>query len=133
MSHQLSHLHKGTKPVSGRNTLSTPRKTTSVAKPTRTPVSGRARASVKKTIELEPEDSDEELDEDLLLSPSVKRQRTRTPSMKRSYAESSATSGDDEDEEEFVPQRKKVKVERVEEEDIDGVEFEEDDEGVSFV
>ena len=127
-------MRKGTKPVSGRNTLSTPRKKTmSVAKQARTPGSGRARTSVKMTAELEPEDSDEELYKDLLLSPSVKRQRTRTPNVRKSYAESSAASGDDEDEEEFVPQRKKVKVEPVEEGGIDSAEFEEGDEGVPFV
>ncbi|KAJ4988675.1 hypothetical protein SVAN01_05808 [Stagonosporopsis vannaccii] len=134
VSHRLSNLRQSGKPVNP----STPRKTHSTAKSPRTPSSGRARASVKKIAKPEAEDTDEELDEELVSSPLVQRKRTRTPKMQKSYAESDASSGDDEDEETFVPQTKKVKAEPVEKEAVGGDEGgegpdEEDGEGVDFV
>lgn len=76
-------------------------------------------------------------DDQSVPSPSVARKRGRTSTAPKSYAESDATTGDDE-EDDFAPKPKKVKKEPVEEEDVTGAAtnnspLPEEDEGVSFI
>lgn len=114
----------------------------------RTPASGRGRAkgtATKKTINAGSTTDEATDDEEPTPSPSMNRKRARTSKTPASYAESDATTGDDEDE--FTPEPKRVKAEPVENEGVAGVangaagvtngddhvEDEGDDEGIAFV
>ncbi|KAH6622330.1 hypothetical protein C7974DRAFT_457382 [Boeremia exigua] len=143
VSHRLSNLRKSGKPV---GSTTTPKKA-SVARAPRTPASG-GRASAKKSVNKDVT-SDESGGEEAVPSPlaSRKRTRTRTPKTPPKYAESDATSGDDDEgEEEFSPVVKKVKTEPVDDEvaastalviapsaSLEEEEDEDEDEGVAFI
>lgn len=72
-------------------------------------------------------------------SPSARRKRGRSSTAPKSYVESDATTGEEEEEEaEFAPMLKKVKVEPVDQQGVAAVAnsntpLEEEDEGVSFI
>lgn len=69
-------------------------------------------------------------------SPSARRKRGRSSTAPKSYAESDATTG--EEEEEFAPMLKKVKVEPVDQQGVAAVAnsntpLEEEEEGISSI
>jgi hypothetical protein len=71
-------------------------------------------------------------------SPSARRKRGRSSTAPKSYVESDATTGEEEEEAEFAPMLKKVKVEPVDQQGGAAVAnsntpLEEEDEGVSFI
>jgi hypothetical protein len=124
------------KMVNSGGSSSTPRKALTTTGTPHTPASGRSRvakASVKKNIDNDTT-SEDAMDEELP-SPSVARKRARTSKALKSYAESDATTGDDE--EEFTPMSKRVRAETIENEYVAGMTDDhtpaKEDEAVTFV
>ena len=114
---------------------STPQKVTSTLRTPRTPASGRGPAKSGVFRKKKTSDADTSSDDEILASPSVRQKRARTSKARRSYEESDATTGDEEDE--FALPSKKVKTEPVEDEGILGVtntdDPVEDDEAVAYI
>ena len=137
VGHRLSNLRNSGKMLNSGGSSATPKKIPATPRTPRTPASGRiraAKASAKKNVDNET--SSEDAADEELSSPSVAHKRARTSKGPKSYAESEATSGDDE--EEFTPMSKRVKAEPVEDEGVAGVNcnhtpVEEEDEAVAFV
>jgi hypothetical protein len=135
----LANLRKTGKMVNSSGPASTPKKIADTPRLARTPTSslGRAKATKDRKTTSDDTTSDDDDDEESIASPSVNRKRTRTSATRKTYAESDATTGDEE--EEFTPKSKKVKTEPVEEEGItdaagaNGPLEEEDEAAVEFV
>ena len=137
VGHRLSNLRNSGKMLNSGGSSATPKKMAVTPRTPRTPASGRvraAKASAKKNVDNET--SSEDAADEELSSPSVAHKRARTSKGPKSYAESDATSGDDE--EEFTPMSKRVKAEPIEDEGVAGTisnhtPVEEEDEAVAFV
>lgn len=124
------------KPVNGSSPVSTPKKVIVTPRTPRTPASGRGNAKATKSKKGNGVDTASEDEDELVASPSVNRKRARNSAQGKKYAESDASSGDDE--EEYNPLSKKVKAEHVEEEGAtraatNNAPLEEEDEGVSYI
>ncbi|KAF3053373.1 hypothetical protein E8E11_011744 [Didymella keratinophila] len=134
VSHRLTNLRKSGKMVNSGSASSTPIKKTATPRTPRTPASGRGGVKAPKGKPMTDADTTSEEEEPAPL-PSVSRKRGRSSTAPKSYAESDATVGD---EEEFTPKSKKVKDEPVEEEGVTAATnanapLEEEDEGVAFI
>jgi hypothetical protein len=131
----LTNLRKSGKMVNSGSAASTPKGIVSTPRPPRIPASGRGNAKAAKGKKTSGAETTSE-DDEPVPSTSVSRKRGRNSATRKSYAESDATSGDEE--EEFTPMSKKVKSEPVEEEGVtsaatDNAPLEEEDEGVAFI
>ncbi|KAF2630449.1 hypothetical protein BU25DRAFT_456179 [Macroventuria anomochaeta] len=138
VSHRLTSLRKSDKIMNSDGSSATPKKVVSTPRTPRTPTSSRGRAKAsrsKKNTDNYTISDDADEDDKPVASPSVGRKRVRTSKAPASYAESDATTGDDE--EEFTPVSKRVKTEPVEAEGLASVtdnqaQVEKEDESVAF-
>ncbi|KAF3042171.1 hypothetical protein E8E12_008249 [Didymella heteroderae] len=135
VSHRLTSLRKSGKMVNSGSPNSTPIKKAATSRASRASASKRGGMKGSKGKKTSDADTTSE-DEEPVASQSMGRKRGRTFCAPRSYAESDATTGDEEGEFTLMP--KKVKVEPVEQEGVtstanNNAPLEENDEGVAFI
>ena len=130
-------MRNSSKVVNFGGLSSTPKKAPTTPRTPHTPASGRslvAKTSVKKNIDNDTT-SEDAMDEELL-SPLAARKRPRASKAPKSYTESDATTGDEE--EEFTSMSKRVRAKSVDNECVAGMTddhtpVKEEDEAVAFV
>lgn len=121
--------------VNSGSASSTPVKKTATSRAHGTSASGRGGVKAPKRKKASDADTTSE-DDEPTASPSVGRKRARNSTVRKSYAESDATSGDED--EKFTPMSKKVKIELLEEEGVtasasNNIPPEEEDEEVAYI